>query len=363
MRFLIIFTVIILIYYIWSSNCHLRNNSQSFFRFSKNPNINQIHSADLSEPFGMLFEKYNIVSSSLFDAKIIFFHLLTDYQKLFHHIITFKKSLYIYSLRSIDILANKATLPQLLSLNKSLLKRFIPKTYVLDESNKQLIKDFDENKLYILKKNLQRQKGCTITNNINYIKNAFKNNYVVCQELLLNPYTINGHKINLRCYLLIVIKNYTPKFLLYNNGFLYYTPIKFSKKSMDKESHITTGLLKDRSIYINNPLTIQDLYKTLSNSNRNKFKKNLLELFTYLSKSCGNVIEDYDRNHHTNFVVMGVDIAVDNKLDCKIMELNKGPDLSFKDERDKEVKYNMMRDVLNELKLINHKNKNFIRLN
>jgi len=270
---------------------------------------------------------------------------------------------YIYSLRSIDILANKALLPKVLSENKYLLNRFTPKTYVLSDKDdvQKLEANFDQDKLYILKKNVQRQKGCTITNNLNYIKTWNKNDYVVCQELLMNPYTINGHKINLRCYMLIIVKK-DVKCMLYRDGFMYYPPKKFDKRSTDKDAHITTGYI-DRKIYEENPLTIKDLYKSLGIEKRKILQKNLLELFEYIAHSYGKNLYKNDSNHHTNFVILGCDVAVDSELDCKIMELNKGPDLSYKDKRDKEVKYNMVKDMLYHIGLTNHKNKNFIAVN
>jgi hypothetical protein len=59
----------------------------------------------------------------------------------------------------------------------------------------------------------------------------------------------------------------------------------------------------------------------------------------------------------TNFsmnkcVIMGADVAVDADLGIKLMEINKGPDLRYKDERDGHVKFNMIRDTFYELGLI-----------
>lgn len=361
MRFLILLVFFISIYLIWSYQYEHRSTDRiTYFRFDKKLDIRQNDSKELAEPFQTIFKEYQINESR--ECDIYFFTLLTDYIQLYKYIIK-QSPKYIYSLRSIDILANKALLPKVLSANNYLLNRFTPKTYVLSNKNdlERLKSTFDQDKLYILKKNVQRQKGCTITNNLNYIKTADKNDYVVCQELLMNPYTISGHKINLRCYMLVIVKK-DVKCMLYNNGFMYYTPKKFDKKSTDKDVHITTGYI-DRKIYDENPLTIKDLYKSLGMEKGKRLQKNLIEMFEYIAYSYEENLYKYDSNHHTNFVILGCDVAVDNKLDCKIMELNKGPDLSYKDKRDKEVKYNMVKDMLYHIGLTNHINKNFITVN
>ena len=54
------------------------------------------------------------------------------------------------------------------------------------------------------------------------------------------------------------------------------------------------------------------------------------------------IIQKENKNHSVGFLIYGVDLAPDVNLNSKIMEINKGPDLSYKDERDMGVKYNMM---------------------
>jgi glutathione synthase/RimK-type ligase-like ATP-grasp enzyme len=44
------------------------------------------------------------------------------------------------------------------------------------------------------------------------------------------------------------------------------------------------------------------------------------------------------------FQLYGVDVAIDDKLKPMIMEVNKGPDLTAKDGRDKDLKVNLSKD-------------------
>lgn len=346
-------------------NCtfSFKDDKISFFKFSKDKSkTNSVET--LPHGFKILFEDYDInPAKSVEKANIVIFSLLVDYIELYSIFEKIRRPLKIYSLLCIDNFANKAKLYQNLSDNTELCKKFLPITYVIndDESFSNLIKFHNPKKLYILKKNIQRQKGCTITNNKSYIIDARENNYVVCQELLENPFTLNGHKINLRQYLFITIVNKKVSFKLFNDGFIYYTPKKYDKKSTDKDRHITTGYI-DRKIYDTNPMTVKELQKLIGKKATIVLKYNLKSLFRYVASVYSQIVLKYDSNHHLNFVIFGCDIAVGSDLSCKLMEINKGPDLSFKDERDGNVKKTLISNVLNDIGVINESHDNFINI-
>ena len=50
-------------------------------------------------------------------------------------------------------------------------------------------------------------------------------------------------------------------------------------------------------------------------------------------------------NKHFKFQVFGADIAPDENLNATLMEINKGPDLDYKDDKDGELKKNMVNDL------------------
>ena len=62
------------------------------------------------------------------------------------------------------------------------------------------------------------------------------------------------------------------------------------------------------------------------------------------------------------FVIMGADIAVDKDLGIKLMEINKGPDLRYKDKRDGNVKYNLIKNTFAKMGIINDTPQNFITI-
>lgn len=259
-----------------------------------------------------------------------------------------KKTYYVYGLSGSDEMANKAALA--LHMKDKGYQVYIPKTYVLFKASDMMefAEDSKQKGIYILKKNIQRQEGMMITKDYKYIRNrAAQDGYVVCQELLQNPYLVDGRKINIRIYLLIVMSKDKAEFYIYNNGFMYYTPQKYIAGSMEVENNITTGYI-DRKVYEENPLTLQDFYDFLENSDAQKLQINLVKTFQALKTAYAPVLSSKNNRHNImNFNIFGVDIAPDDSLEIKIIEINKGPDLSYKDERDKQVKYNLVCDCFN----------------
>lgn len=260
-------------------------------------------------------------------------------------------------------------------------KTLMPMTYLLYDNNdiENFKKEFNNNDLYILKKNIQRQEGLKISNSLNEILDANKEGYVIVQNLLQNPYLIGGRKINLRFYILVICKQQNMDVYVYNNGFMYYTKDLFKKNSKDFGPNITTGYI-DRWVYDVHPLTHAD-FKTYLDSNRdftdiennlrsrnikisdytfNNIYNLLKEIFaSFTGKICGGKL-----NNFISFQLFGADIAIDDQLNAQVMEINKGPDMGSKDKRDGEVKYNCMQDVLKIIGVINKDDSNngFIKI-
>lgn len=258
-------------------------------------------------------------------------------------------------------------------------KTMMPTTYILynDTDIQKVKKEFDPKKLYILKKNIQRQEGLKITDSLDDILNAKKENYVIAQELLQNPYTIGNRKINMRFYVLVMCNKGNVDIYVYNNGFMYYTKEPFKKHSKEFGPNITTGYI-DRWIYDINPLTHEDFKIYLDANRQLSYSEQTLKKYGRLSQIVFNRIYDLLRNtfistiskictskklyESITFQLFGVDVAIDNNLWPMIMECNKGPDMGAKDERDKKVKYNCMKDILKIVGVIDEPNNGFIKI-
>jgi hypothetical protein len=328
---------------------------------------NMTGSDPIGSPFSEVLEENNIRVAERFDeANLIFF---SDFSLIDQNVlnIPFQKRTkrnFIYAICGSDELANKANLA--LYMQQSGQEKYIPRSYILGntESMNNFVKEHKDGNIYMLKKNVQRQEGNLITTDVTYIMEKSESaDYVVCQELLQNPYTVGGRKINMRIYMLIVVENGVTSMYIYNNGFMYYTPQQFVKGSTEKDVNVTTGYI-DRKVYEENPLTIQDLFESIGEEKSVVLQKNMIDLFSAIKGSYAAELTKLNADlPGTKFNIYGVDVAPDEDLNVILIEVNKGPDLTYKDERDKNVKLAMVRDCLTLVGIGNRgTSANFIKL-
>jgi hypothetical protein len=248
-----------------------------------------------------------------------------------------------------------------------------------DNNDLELFKrQYDKNKLYITKNNNQRQEGIEIHSSLDSILNS-KKKYLLVQELLQDPYLVSGRKINLRVYVLVIRDNYSNiKLNVYRDGFMYYTPELFEPGNPSFKKNITTGYI-DRQIYIDNPLTHNEFRKWLDNHERTltPIEKYIRQthpnikisdyIFSQIYEQLGFIFKTYEniigtKTKGVSFQLYGVDVAINNNLNPLVMEINKGPDLSAKDTRDRNLKINLCFDILKSVGLIDDINNNFITI-
>jgi hypothetical protein len=314
-------------------------------------------------------------TKSLEKASFVFPYKLDQLDDLTPFLSSMKYGTWIYGLQRINYIANKATFAQTLKqyYTTDMVDTLVPRTWilshttdVLDLTLTQFHTDGRPIKPMLMKSNKQRQQGIFF---VEHIRDITTNPHacVVCQDLLQNPYLVNKKKINCRVYVLVLCKNNEVQFYMYGDGFMYYAPMDFHSDSASmSEKYITSGLLP-RSIYDGNPLTVSDFKKTLTKEESSSFTKKTLDLlkkvflpfqqmllrheyvFTQATASSKNI---------GSFVLMGCDISPDEHLNPLIMEINKGPDLSPKDERDKKLKRSMINDMISLLHMQHTKHPN-----
>jgi len=274
---------------------------------------------------------------------------------------------YIYGLRGSDMMASKSNLAMVLRTKyPDSHIDMIPNTFILENNIDiaKLLKEYNANYVYITKKNVQRQEGNVLTRDLESMI-AHSEDTVVAQEVLMNPYLVNDRKINLRVYMLIMIdeKN-NPKFFMYGNGFIYYTPKEWAYGT-NPDTVITTGYI-DRDVYVANPMTFDELevYMDRKGDNYKTLMNNTIQLMTRITEAYTPILVEMNKTiPGIKFLVYGCDIAPDTSLKVKIMEINKGPDLSYKDERDMKVKKLMMEEVFEIVGLVPRKRSLFYPLN
>ena len=199
-----------------------------------------------------------------------------------------------------------------------------------------------------------------ITKDKDEIINGFKDNYVIVQELLQDPYLIGGRKINLRFYTLVVCTSKQISAYVYKDGFMYYTKHPYVNNSLDFWTNVTTGYI-DRWVYHINPLTHNDFRKYLKDNSVDDdiIFKNIYDLIKDLILCVDiKLCQENDLNFCTTFQLFGVDIALDSELNPKIIECNKGPNLIVNDERDGQLKKRfLVKDIFKILNIIDEKDK------
>lgn len=285
------------------------------------------------------------------------YYLPCGYNRCESDILSFKNNKTgkkIFMIDGCDWVASKVGLWKLIKKEFGRYSHYImPETFILSDSEdiENFKKFYLEKKQknsdckFILKNFKQRQEGLRLANDLTTIFNSVGDGFKIVQDFLENPYIVSGRKVNLRYYLLITCYKGTIKGYLYRDGFVYYTPKFFKKNSMDFKETITTGYI-DRKVYEENPLTTQDFRDKIGKEKATKFDNNVVLTMKAVMKALSKEIcSNKKLDQHTRFQIFGADIAPDENLNVTIMEINKGPDIGFKDEKDGALKKNMVEDV------------------
>jgi hypothetical protein len=151
---------------------------------------------------------------------------------------------------------------------------------------------------------------------------------------------------------------------VYKDGFMYYTKHEFVPNSLDFWSNVTTGYI-DRWVYDINPLTHIDFKKYLDEKgiSSNVVFENVYKLIADLITSVDSKFcNENDFNFCTTFQLFGIDIALNDKLEPKIIECNKGPNLIANDVRDGKLKTALVNDIFKVINVIDNDHNDFVQI-
>uniref|UniRef100_A0A6C0F5S1 Tubulin-tyrosine ligase n=1 Tax=viral metagenome TaxID=1070528 RepID=A0A6C0F5S1_9ZZZZ len=244
----------------------------------------------------------------------------------------------------------------------------MPETYVLNNIHdmQKFNKDYDKNKVYVLKKPLQRKKGIHITNDLSVISNAKNDGYKIVQNFLNNMYIINGRKMNIRIYVVIKCLNGNVTGYIHKEGKCIYTIQKSNNNKLNFDSNITGNNKTNLEIYQNNPLTLEELrqYFHQKNYNYDEFFNKIKHIISLTISACAPYLCKLKRlSKNTTFQLFGADIIFDKNLNPYLLEFNKGPDMKPITLKDKLTKEKVKEDLLGIINLINNNNNGFMKLN
>ena len=277
-----------------------------------------------------------------------------------------KHKKYIFGINGCDTIVSKNKIWESLvkCYGRVYSSTLMPESYVLSDPREMFIfkNNFVQknNDIYILKKNLQRKEGLKLTTDYNEIINAKHENYRVVQKYIRDLYLINQRKINLRIYLLIIIKNNDIYFYLSKIGKCIYTNKKYNDNDFDFESNITSYNL-DMSVYNHSPRYFNELEKYIYQNGDNgrilfeNIDKLMKEISICLSH---NLYQSKNIKETLSFQLFGCDVIFNNELHPYLLEMNKGPDMSPRDEEDQFMKKTVQTDMFKIIGVISNDNEN-----
>ncbi len=246
--------------------------------------------------------------------------------------------------------------------------KLMPRTYLLNNVNdiKDLKKEYSPGKVYIMKKNIQRQTGLLVTKKIDEMINGYNSGYVIAQEMLQDPYLIDNRKTNCRIYLLVVCKNDKKKAYIFDDGFMYYTKKNFKPHSTNLDRIITSGYV-DRKVYEKNPLTLKDFdtYLTSKGHPTGLIYQKAKKLLNKTMKAASpKVCNKSNVSQQVSFQLFGCDLAYNKDLEVSLIEMNKGPNLAPHGPRDSKLKHDLIDETFKLVGVVpnNDKNSHFIRV-
>tara|TARA_B100001996_G_scaffold379144_1_gene364404 strand:+ start:90 stop:1172 length:1083 start_codon:yes stop_codon:yes gene_type:complete len=267
-----------------------------------------------------------------------------------------KKNKLLFGIKGCDLIVSKNNLWKLLEdkYTRPIAKTLMPETWILsNKTHMELFNnEFSKKNMYIMKKNIQRKEGLKLTNKLSEIVDNTDKKFKVVQKYMKDTYTINKRKINLRIYLLIHCKDNKLTSYYYKNGKCIYTNKDYNN-SFDLEENITS-LNLDVDIYKKNPFDLFELAEYMGIHKYTILLQNIQNNLQKLHSTYNVMLKKLNKNANKNtyFQLFGLDYIFDNDLNVYLLELNKGPDMSSKTDKDYILKYRIYEDLFNLLGIL-----------
>lgn len=251
-----------------------------------------------------------------------------------------------------DRLACKGTLARLAKqfLDPTVVSAYLPISWTLEEYN-SIKNETRPDDLLIAKTNLQRQVATTIfsAKDLPSLSDLKAQQTIILQKLLDNPLCVKQHKVTLRIYVLMYVSSTRRSLWRYSDGFVYYSEKPFDRLSQSNDAQVASGY-SGRHVYDDRPLTVHELWRSLgpdiSRQYSGDIDKCLRETIGTLMMN-QNVIKDVKIG---SFQLFGCDIFIKDMTaksasTAVLLEVNKAPDLTYKSERDGQLKRGLVQNM------------------
>jgi len=220
-------------------------------------------------------------------------------------------------------------------------KQIMPESFIIKNPKqyKTALKKINGGTALICKKNLQRKLGLALTFTEYDLIKAKNDNYKVAQLFLKNTMQIQGRKMNMRIYYMIRKLKGKIQFFVNTNGKVLYTKNK-TGNDITFDTHITSQM--DVTLYEteNMPHDFEELKKCIGKEKYMRIWAKIIDNITQLSKAIAPLFNEVKFYNKVCFQLFGMDVIVENDHPY-ILEINKGPEMTAKCDKDKILKENI----------------------
>lgn len=247
--------------------------------------------------------------------------------------------------------------------------KIMPRTYLFPVDWNLFNKEYNPQKAYFIKKDIERQKGLQVATKLNEIKTAVNDDkFVLAQEYLRNPYLYRGHKINLRAYLLLVSNGtYSKQAYLFNDGLVSYTGLPYQDplKNNSQLDQMMASFYQSAELYRQGyPI----IWSEFSQRELNSYQTS--QVWSEIKSLTSKVL---DATHHlmgkyqfmrdnTSFELFGLDIFLSGQLKPWLVEINVGPGMSPNNDRDDLMRRKIYQDMFNRVGVLKNDKENDFEL-
>ena len=252
--------------------------------------------------------------------------------------------------------------------------KLVPRGYSMkhEDQRKDLInnffKDENKNKIYILKSIRQRQEGIKLSRNMKEIIDSIKDGFTLVQEFVPNPMTIDGYKLDFRIYILIVCRQKHMEAYIHNDAPVHYGKKIYDKESMDNldsGSLIASGIpslgYKIEKHLGKRPTTLIDLsnwVKKYKDPNFDIYQKVQHVMVKVMDAFKNDICTDSHLDEHTRFQLFGTDFLLLDDLSVRLLEFNKGSDMTYDRKELQLVKQKLVEDMFEVMDILKPTRKN-----
>lgn len=226
-----------------------------------------------------------------------------------------------------------------------------PMSYVFSEDRFRFDKNYSPHRQYMMKSEKQRQKGLKLTSNYQEIVNSRDAGYKIVQEYVPQTLGYQGHKINIRMYLLVVCdpnKNFSKKGYMFNDGIVSYSKKKSSTNTKkDSFDSGVSSFYTSKDLYSKFPILLSELTKKMPHIDWDKLKQSFTKKLNLILDAVKDNICSSKLSHNSkSFQLFGVDFLITPKLQCYVLEVNIDPGMESFCKRDRDMRTKLHQNIL-----------------